>query len=128
MRSPQPPYEYRREVRFTFFFHTPYEYRRFKNAPIATFVDKCTHQPASRILLTLLLCTVPASPVTLLYLFSDGSDFMSTLSKILFVVMGIWFYAGCFIIPKLADRHDWAGKIAEWELDRQRDPWGHDRP
>ena len=109
------------------FLYPFYEYRTFKGAPIATFVDKHTHSILGRIVLTLLLCTVPAAPATLLYLFADGSAFMSILSQILFVVSGIWFYAGCFIIPKLADRFDWAGKIAEWERERKRDPWGHDR-
>ena len=109
------------------FIYPPYEYRTFKGAPIATFVDKHTHSILGRIVLTLLLCTVPAAPGILLYHYGHGEGFMSILSQILFWVMGVWFYAGCFIIPKLADRFDWAGKIAEWELGRKRDPWGHDR-
>ena len=101
---------------------TPYHYREFKHSRLATFVDKHTHKPTSRLLLAFL------TSIGVMYLGDcvrdvggrDGA--LNTLGMAIMILGGIWLYLGGFLIPKLADRYDWAGKIAEWDRNRKQDP------
>ena len=104
---------------------TPYHYREFKHSRLATFVDKHLHSPMSRILLTGLTSIGVIYLGCCLHDARGGDGRLNVLGIAIMILGGIWFYLGGLVIPKLADRYDWAGKIAEWERHRKQDPWGH---
>ena len=103
-------------------YRETYYYRNFPDAPLATFVDKHTHKPSSCFFLSLavalLLCL-------LLVPLSRAVPGGSTASGVLGLVMIVLFLgvaiSGRFLIPRLSDRFDWAGKIARKQAGSTRE-------
>ena len=92
---------------------TPYRYRVFKHSRLATFVDRHTHKPTSRILLALLTSFGVLWLGDLLRQAGGQQGVLNSIGIAVMVLGGVWFYLGGFVIPKLADHFDWAGRIAE---------------
>ena len=98
----------------------PYTYREFPHFPLATFVDKHTHKPSSCMLLTALIFVIAMLIGILLYNVSNhGEGILGVIANILLVVNLIWLIFGIFIIPKLSDHFDWAGKIAKKQMEKR---------
>lgn len=80
---------------------------------MAAFVDKRTHKPSSCFFLSLvaavLLCRILVSLSRALPGGSTASGVLGPVMVVLFLGVTI---GGRFLIPRLSDRFDWAGKIA----------------
>lgn len=92
----------------------PYSYKQYKDAPLATFVDKHTHKPSS--------CSFIAMTLGLLImlagagLYNAGGQVFESVSGAIggvFILFGmIFFILGGMLIPKLSDKFKWSEKIA----------------
>ena len=88
-------------------------YRTFPDAPLASFVDEHTHKPASCFFLgmaaAMLLCLllVPLSRAV-----PGGTTASGAPGLVMILLFPGVAIGGRFLVARLSDRFDWAGKIA----------------
>ncbi len=101
-------------------FRVTYTYRKFADCPLATFVDKYTHHPLVASFLGMLLGFLLMLLGVPFYNASHGNGFLAVVSYVFILIGFIVFLLGGWIISKLSDKMDWAGKIAAKQREKQQ--------
>ena len=96
----------------------PYTYKEYPYSKKATFISKHTHKPDSCFLISTILLIIPGALGIIIYN-ATGQEIESVGGAIASVILLLTFVAFIvlpMLIPKISDHFDWAGKIAQKDL------------